>query len=579
MELKDYWNIAKKWWWLAVACVLISSVSSYIGTLDMPRIYQATSTVMVGQALQKADPSSQDIWLSQQLAQTYAEMVKRRPIRSSAAEALGLQFTPSPGNISTRQVPGTQLLEISVRDTDPERARVLADEIANQLILQSPTMSQDQERQAFVQDRLAGIERNIQEAEAEIDEEQAKLEAANSARAIQQYQANITALQQKLSSYESTYASLLLTVQGGTNTISMFESATTPQNPISPNVPETVALAGAIGFALAVGGAVLIEFLDDTVKSPEEAVRLAGDAPMLAAIAQIEGKEYPDKLIASKQPLSPITEAFRVLRTNVQFSAIDQPLATILVTSPGPSEGKSVTLANLAVVLAQSGHKVIVVDTDLRRPVQHKLFQTSNSHGLSDAILNPDQPVMEYLQSTDIENLYLLTAGSPPPNPAELLASERALQLIETLQAQADVVLFDSPPVLVVTDAAVLGSRVDGVVLVNDLGNTRRSMARRAVEELERAHAHLLGLVLNRMAPKYGGEYYHQYYYYYYYREGERVKRHRPKKGPVGWVTGLFGADGNNGRENGNGRDGDRHGDGLEAPARLPESGRPREMD
>lgn len=525
MELKDYWAIAKKWWWLAVACVLISSVSSYIGTLNMPRIYQATTTVMVGQTLQQANPSNNDIWISQQLAQTYSEMVKRRPVLEGAAMALGLQFVPAPDSISTRQVPSTQLLEISIRDTDPERARALADEIAYQLILQSPTVNEDQERQTFVQERLAGLEANIQATELEIANEQEKLEAANSARAIQQYQANISALQQKLSSYESTYASLLLTVQGGTNHISVIEPASTPTVPISPNVPETVLLAAAIGMSLAVGGAVLIEIMDDTVKSPEEAIRLAGDLPMLAAIADIEGKDYDQKLIAVDQPLSPITEAYRVLRTNVQFSAVDTSLDTLMITSPGPSEGKSITLANLAVVLAQSGHKVIVVDTDLRRPVQHRIFRLANSPGLSDAILHPDHMVMEYVQTTTVDNLYVLAAGAPPPNPAELLSSDRALQLIETLRAQADIVLFDSPPVLVVADAAILGSRVDGVILVNDLGNTRRAMARRAVEELARAHSHLLGLVLNRMAPRYGGSYYYQYAYYYDNRDGQRIKR------------------------------------------------------
>jgi non-specific protein-tyrosine kinase len=544
MELHDYWKIAKKWWWLAVACVLISSVSSYLGTLEMPRIYRATTTVIVGQTLSQADPNSQDIWISQQLAQTYAEMVKRQPILKGAAEALGLQFVPSSDSISTRQVPSTQLLEISVRDTDPERARALADEIATQLILQSPTASQDQERQAFIGERLTRIEQNISGTEAEMAEEQEKLEAANSARAIQQYQANINALQQKLFSYEATYAQLLLSAQGGTNYISLIEPATTPVTPISPNVPETVALAGAIGLALAVGGAVLIEYLDDTVKSVEEAVKLSSGLPMLGAIADIVGKEYSDKLVAARSPLSPITEAYRVLRTNVQFSAVDDPLTTIMVTSPGPSEGKSITVANLAVVLAQSGKKVILVDADLRRPVQHRIFQVPNQEGFCDAILERGPEVMRFVQQTAVDGLCLLTSGQHAPNAAELLSSDRARQLINTLGAQADVVLFDSPPLLVVADASILSSRVDGVILVNALGNTRRTMARRAVDELRRAHGRLLGLVVNRMSQKYAGDYYYQYSYYHYLRDGEHAQRRRRRRGPLRWVSGFFGSNG-----------------------------------
>ena len=532
MELKEYWNILKRWWWLMVACVLVAAGSSYIGTRGMPRIYQATTTVMVGQTLQQANPTSSDMYISQQLAQTYAQMVQRQPILGGAARALGLEYTPSPDTISTRQVPGTQLLEIGVRDTIPVRAQALADEIANQLILQSPAAHEDAERQAFIRQRLVGLETNIQQTEKEITEEQTKLEAANSARAIQQYQANINALEQKLSSYESTYATLLSSVQGGTNYISIVEPASLPYTPISPNVAETVLLAAAIGLGLAVGGAVLIEFLDDTIKSPDEAVRLT-QLPVLGAIARIDGESYGEKLIVHQQPRSTITEAFRVLRTNVRFSFVDRPMRTLMVTSPGPSEGKSVTLANLAVAMAQSGRRVIVVDTDLRRPMLHTIFNVSNTDGLSNALLTPESGVEPYLQETGVENLRLLSCGPLPPNPAEVLGSERMGAMIETLLTEADLVLFDSPPVLLVTDAAVLAARivVGGVLLVVDVGKTRRGMAKRAVEELQRVHANLLGVVVNRISVRRGGEYYHQYYQNYTDHHGDGQKRSRSRTG------------------------------------------------
>lgn len=530
MELKQYFGVIKKWWWLAVACVLIASVSSYMGTRQMPRIYSATTTLMVGQALQQANPSSQDMWLSQQLAQTYTTMVKRRPILEGAAQALGLTYIPSAGNVSARVVPGSQLLEISVLDTDPARARILADEIAAQLIKQTPTDSPEvQERRAFVQQQLQDLEDKIQTTKSGIEDEQKSLDAANSARAIQQYQSNITALQQKLSSYQATYASLLTTVQGGTNYVTVIETASTPTYPISPNVSQTVMLAAAIGLALALGGAFLIEYLDDTIKTPEEAAQLTG-LPSLGAIARIEGKSDDDRLIAVHHPLSPIVEAYRVLRTNIQFSAIDKPIKTLMITSPAPSEGKSVTLANLAVVMAQSGLKVIAVDTDLRRPVQHHIFNIANDYGLSDSILHANPGVMEHLQPTQVENLWLLPSGALPPNPAELLGSKRMGEIIEELKANADLVLFDTPPTLLVTDAAVLAGRVDGVLLVNDAGTTRRAMSKRAAEELRRVHAPLLGLVMNRLSTRRGSYYYYQYYHYKYYRhEDGAVEKRRSK--------------------------------------------------
>jgi succinoglycan biosynthesis transport protein ExoP len=538
MQLEQYFAVIRKWLWLIAASVLIATVSSYLGTLQMPRIYQATTTVMVGQVLEQPDPNSQDLYLSQQLAYTYADMARRRPILEGVAEALELDYTPSAQDVSARQVPGTQLLEIAVRDTYPERAMYIANGIAHQLILQSPTQAMEgQERRAFVQMQLEDLESWIKETQGELDEEQVRLESANSARAIQQHQANIAALEQKLSSYQSAYAALLPAVQGGVNYISVIEPATTPTVPISPKVGMTVMLAAAIGLVLAVGGAFLIEYLDDTIKTPEDVTR-ATELPTLASIARIEGETYPDKLIAVHHPLSPTVEAYRLLCANLQFSSVDKPLHILMVNSPGPAQGKSLTLANLAVVMARSGLRVIAVDTDLRRPVLHKIFGLPNTRGLSDAILHSNPPVSERLQATEVENLWLLVSGPLPPNPAELLGSERMGAIIEELKGQVDTVLLDSPPVLAVADAVILGTRVDGVLLVNDVGRTRRGEARQGAEEFRRVRANLLGVVLNRLPRRRGG-----YYQDYYYQgeDGQRKKhrwrswlrrRHRPREEP-----------------------------------------------
>jgi non-specific protein-tyrosine kinase len=276
------------------------------------------------------------------------------------------------------------------------------------------------------------------------------------------------------------------------------------------------------------GGAILIEYLDDTIKTPDD-VAATVNLPALGTIARFGGDEYPDKLIAVHQPLSPIVEAYRVLRTNIQFSSVDKPARTLMVTSPGPTEGKSVTLANLAVVMAQAGLNVIAVDTDLRKPVMHKVFGASNSHGLSDGILQTNPGPLEHLQDTEIENLRVLPSGPLPPNPAELLGSERMKAIIEQLSEEADIVLFDSPPSLVVTDAAILSARLDGVIMVNDAGHTRRDQARRGVEILQRVGANVLGVVLNRLSLRGGGQYYYRHYYYRS-EDGDRRKRRRRHK-------------------------------------------------
>jgi non-specific protein-tyrosine kinase len=194
-----------------------------------------------------------------------------------------------------------------------------------------------------------------------------------------------------------------------------------------------------------------------------------------------------------------------------------------MITSPNPVEGKSITLVNLAVVMAQAGLKVIAVDSDLRRPALDKIFRLSNSYGLSNAILQPNPRLTDQLQATEVDNLWALPSGSLPPNPAELLGSERMEAIVEELEGQADIVLFDSPPVLAVTDAVVLATRVDGVLMVCNAGRTRRNEAQKAVEELRRVRANLLGAVLNRLSARQGG--YHYYYYDYSTEDGEGKKR------------------------------------------------------
>jgi non-specific protein-tyrosine kinase len=200
-------------------------------------------------------------------------------------------------------------------------------------------------------------------------------------------------------------------------------------------------------------------------------------------------------LITLRDPGSAAAEAFRTLRTNILFSSLDRPLHTLLVTSTAPDEGKSTTLANLAVTMAQAEQTVLLVDCDLRRPTLHSLFALPNEQGLTSAILDPE--AAPPVQQTSVPGLSLLPSGPLPPRPADLLGSRRMGALIERLRREADIVLFDTPPVVAVTDAAVLAPRVDGVLLVLHAGQTRRDRAREARQTLEKVKANIVGVVLN----------------------------------------------------------------------------------
>jgi len=204
-------------------------------------------------------------------------------------------------------------------------------------------------------------------------------------------------------------------------------------------------------------------------------------------------------LITLTDPRSPVSEAYRTLRTNLSFYSLDDPLRSLVVTSPAKNEGKSTTIANLAVTMAQSGRRTILVDCDLRRPGLHTLFGLNSEPGLTNLVL--DEVREPPLQQTSVENLWLLASGPKPPNPADLLGSKKVDQIIQALVEQADIVLFDAPPVIAVTDAAVLGAKVDGVLLVLNAGKTRREHAARAREVLERAKVRLIGAALTN-APK-----------------------------------------------------------------------------
>lgn len=204
-------------------------------------------------------------------------------------------------------------------------------------------------------------------------------------------------------------------------------------------------------------------------------------------------------LITIAHPRSPVSEAFRTLRTNLEFTFLDKPLRSMVVTSASPEEGKSTTLANLAVTMAQAGKKVLLVDCDLRRPSLHQIFNARPTPGFTDMMRDDALLNNPPLQETPVPNLWLLTSGTIPPNPAELVASRRMSEVIAALQQRADIVLFDAPPVIAVTDAAVLSTKVDAVLLVISAGKTKRDHAKKAKALLEKVNARLIGTVLNNV--------------------------------------------------------------------------------
>jgi len=344
-------------------------------------------------------------------------------------------------------------------------------------------------------------------------------------------------LQRTLDLYEQIYfnsisslESLNLTrVQSAPNVVQV-ESATIPERPYAPRPYQTAALYAAVGL-FAMGGIVfLIEYLDDTFKTPEDVKEILG-LPVIGLVADMDKsksskKGDKDGVFVTNQPRSPISEAFRSMRTSLEFYSIDKPLQVLAISSAEPEEGKTTIAANLAVTLAKGENRVLLLDADMRRPNVHKRLGISNRVGLSD-LIRGRMSLHEVTQlSKEIKNLHVITSGSLPPNPSDLVTSQKMASIIEILRTRYDMVVIDTPPAIV-SDAQILSTKSDGVIFVIRPGKTRTIAVKTPLEEFTRVGANVIGVVMNRI-PRNRGYYYGGYDYYApkahinekYYRSG-----------------------------------------------------------
>ncbi len=530
IDLRQYLLVLQRWWWLIAGGAIIAAAAAFIVSSASPPVYEAAATLLVQQPPAPGVSDYTALLTSERLAQTYAQMVTGRPVLEVAIQQLGLNATPEAlaRRVRVELVRNTQLIRIRVEHTDPAEAARIANGIAEAFITYNQALQQ--QRYGGSLDRLKA---HIDDLSRLMREVQGQLDALKGSSSPQD-QAERTRLETILAGYRTSYTSLLqnyeqmrLTATQSTNTISLFEAARVPERPIRPRKLMNAALAGVVGALLVVGGVFLREHLDDTVKTTDDVVRTTS-LSVLGMIGRLaEGEK---ERVAQASPLSPIAEGFRKLRANIRYVSVDRPLRILLVTSPMGKEGKSFVVANLAIVLAQAGLRVVVIDGDLRRPRQHLIFEVPPKGGLVRSLL--DGSADGRLQATGVEGLTLLPAGDRPPNPTELLGSDRMRELLRRLAGVADMVLVDSPPVLPVADAMALVEAVDGVLLVVRAGFTRRPALRQALESLQQVGARVIGVVLNGI-PTHKGGYYHYYYYSEYYDGEDKTKK---EKGRSRWL-------------------------------------------
>jgi capsular exopolysaccharide synthesis family protein len=523
MDLRKIILPLHKWWWLLVLSTVAATAASFMATRGEPIVFQARTTLMVGATINDPNPTGTDFVAGEQLASAYAEIANRELVRNSTMAKLGITNLPE---YIARSLPKTQIFEIIVTDQDRERAQIVANELAAQLILLSPTNldPEEQARLDFVNEQLDQIEIELDESQAEIDTLKASLGQLDSAQDIANAQQQLTALETKLNTLHNTYAGLLAsTNQEAINTLTIIEPAALPSRPVGPSQITTILLAAAVGLTLAISAAYILEYLlDNSLKFPEDAERIF-EAPILGhvfAIPFLKRRNTPK--ILTKDATHPNAEAFRTLKTNLLFTESDKPLRTILVAGPDKQKGKTIHTINLALSMAYGGKKVILVDADMRIPAIHEFFDLPNDKGLADVLSNQAslEQVIHFIPDHSIS---VITAGNTNQDPAELLEFANMDGLLNKLKEMADIVIIDAPP-FIISDASIMASKVDGVLTYIRPTYTKKEAAEYMAEQISRIHAKVLGISLDGI-PSWAATYFAKVPNYQYFAPAPKKPR------------------------------------------------------
>lgn len=492
---------------LLIGSVVIAAVSAYFFSSIQPKEYEASATLVVGQSLTAVNPDYNQLLVSQRLSSTYATVATTRPVLARVIARLSLDETPEhlAVRVSASAATDGALLTIGARDGVAARAASIANAVAEELITATRSVQGAQtDLNTSVARDLAAIQKDIEDTQAEID----TLTAVESRTSAQE--SRLDTLRGRIISLRSSYVTLLpYSSSSASNLMTIIQPAVANESPVAPR-PLLNALLGAVVAFMVVSAAVfVVEYLDDAIKDPGQVEEILG-LPTLGTIERMAGgkERLPIYRLATLlYPRSGVAEAYRTLRTNVEFAAVDEPIRRLLVTSAVPNEGKTVTAANLAVAFAQGGRRVLLVDADLRKPGVHETFAIDNDAGLTNLLRQDDVRLASIVRPSEQRNLDVLTSGPHPPNPAELLASQRMRALLPTLSESYDMVVFDGPPLEAFTDSAVLSSFLDGTLLVVEARRGRLAQVRAAREALAKANARVLGVVLNGLPPKTPSDY------------------------------------------------------------------------
>ena len=581
MTFIQYWTILIKRWWLIVICIGVVGLGVFIGSKLMIPLYQSSTLVEVtlrSSTNQSADYNS--VLASDQFVQTASQLAISDPVlREVASHYPNLTADQLLKEVTSTPKVNTQLFEIDVLDSSPTRAADLANDIASTLIKQQLQVIQQDNSQSQQQ-----VQQDLSATRQQIDAITAKISAAQAQGGNQQkvavLQAQLNGLQQHYAQWQTLLAQLNLVQAQSGNIIRIAQPAHPGLKPVRPNMLLNTSSGLLAGLLLGMLLAVLFEQLDTRVRTPEALADLLR-WPILATVWRVDSAKKES--IINPSGNSANAEAYRILRTNIGFSGIDKPLHTLVVTSAFPNDGKSTIAANLAIFMAKAGKNTLLVDADLRRPsLQEKFGLPADQMGLSNAVLafsvldRPTTPSNHLMRATslkpmdalstsnlslqpfmhpgEIPNLWVMPAGPLPPNPSELLDSKAMDRLLLALtNSGAEIVIFDTSPLLGLSDASILVSKTDAALVVTDIARAKKGTLKQIKAVLAQAGANVLGSVVNKQPHKRKDTAYSYYYYYHteevqHKEENHKEGNHSAKNGHVPAVpvtpSAIFNSDG-----------------------------------
>jgi capsular exopolysaccharide synthesis family protein len=514
------WQFARRWLWLLVVVTTLSVAVGYIVSARLPRVYEGTAKLLVTPGQAGSAASYNDVLAGERLTRTYAEVLRTRPIVEAASQQVGLNlpYDEAIKLLDVKPLRDTQLIQISARAEDPDLAVQFANRMAS--VFMESTQAAQSGRFGASKETLG---KQVDQLAIEIADTSRRIDALDTEASNASRDSELARLRGELAQLQQSYAMAVRSFEDvrvaearSMDMVALAEPAARQDTPVQPHMTLNVLLAGVVGLILALAAALVIEHLDDRLTSPERLSRLVA-LPTLGSVAALpRGVPRTVDQIAAARASSPASdwraagraeEAYRLLRTNLVFAGVDAPLRVLLVTSSQDGEGKSLTAANLAVVMAQTGQRVVLVDADLRRPSVGELFGARGGAGLTSLLIDRQLAAKSVLRQTRVQGLSLVASGPLPPNPSELLGSQHMRDRLAELREVCDLVIVDSPPALTVSDPAILAHLADGTLLVVDARRTRARAAAESLQRLRGAGAHVLGAVLNQVTSTTGTYY------------------------------------------------------------------------